>query len=213
MNKVSLRLVFTVFVASWTSLYGAVDAKVGEKQTAGVVCPPTVQVQGASSLKIYYADPYKIIPNLDQWKDERVKIQKELEARTNQIEALKASYTAKVSEVQSKGNLITSAAREAALEELKGLETSIQVKQQSFQEYAERVTQEAQMSIFREIETATKEYAQENKVDFVFAGGALYVDPKFEISDIITERMNAKYRSQKKTGAAPAAQLNQSQKI
>lgn len=150
------------------------------------------------SAKICYVDPYKIIPNLAQWTDERGKIQKELETRTKQIEDLKNSYTKKAQELQSMGNLVKDSAKEAALKELKRLETNIQIEQQSFQEYAERASQEAQMAIFREIEAAAKEYAQQNSIDFIFAGGAIYVNGKFDISETISELMNKRYLAGKK---------------
>lgn len=159
-----------------------------------------------SNLKICYVDPYKIIPGLDQWTEERTKLQKEMDTRANQIEELKMNFMKRSNELQNSSSLMTNAAKEAAQEELLRLENSIQIKQKSFQEYAERVTQEAQMNIFKEIEAATKEYALENNIDFVFAGGALYVRETFDISKEITERMNAKYRA--KTKSKPAAAVN-----
>lgn len=196
MKKLSLLL--TVTVLTTVATYAATpDTKVGEKTA------PAVPSMAPASLKIYYVDPYKIIPNLKQWEDERVKIQKELEMRTNQIEELKVAYTKKANELQSmsKSTAVRDQAKEAAAEELSHLERSIQIKQQSFQEFAERTSQEAQMSIFREIESAAKEYAQQQNADFVFAGNALYVNPKYEISDFIAEKMNAKYLAQKRAPA------------
>lgn len=149
------------------------------------------------SVKIRYVDPYRIIPKLEQGNDERMKIQKELENRSKQIEDLKLAYTTKANELQSKGNMLNETAKATAIKELNRLETDIKFEQQSFQEIAERASQEAQMTIFREIEAAAKEYAQANGIDFVFAGGAIYVNEKYDISDTIADIMNKKYLAQK----------------
>lgn len=151
----------------------------------------------AEVLKIRYVEPYIIIPKLEQWNDERLKIQKELENRTKQIEDLKTAYTTKATELQSKGNILSEIGKTNAIKELNRLETDIKFEQQSFQETAERTSQEAQKAIFREIETAAKEYAQKNGIDFVFAGGAIYVNDNYDISDMIADIMNKKYVEQK----------------
>jgi len=149
------------------------------------------------SAKIRYVDPYKIIPKLEQWNDERVKIQKELDTRAKQIEDLKTAYSTKANELQSKGNLLSEAGKANGIKELNRLETDIKFEQQSFQETAERTSQEAQVAIFREIEAAAKEYAQAQSIDFVFAGGAIFVNEKYDISDTIADIMNKKYLAQK----------------
>ncbi len=205
MKKLRILLALPAFV-TLSIVSAAPDTNVGTKPLMAAPVKQAVPAIVSESLTIRYVDPYKVIPSLEQWKDERIRIQKELEGRTAQIEELKMTYAKKTNEVQSKGNLLNDAAKQTVREELMSLENNIQIKQQSFQEYAERVTQEAQMSIFREIETATKEYAQEQKIDFVFAGGALYVNEKFDISQLIADRMNAKYLASKKGNSQPTTQ-------
>jgi Skp family chaperone for outer membrane proteins len=183
------------------------DKKIDEPKTAPITQPALKQVTGTDALNIRYVDPYKIIPKLEQWNDERVKIQKELENRTRQIEELKTAYTTKANELQSKGNLVTDVAKDNAIKELKRLETNIQIEQQSFQEYAERASQEAQITIFKEIESTAKAYAQANGIDFVLAGGAIYVNEKYDISDIIADTMNKKYVAQKAKTAPKAPEV------
>lgn len=182
------------------------DKKVGSSQTsvATPAAPATLDHSKAESAKIRYVDPYKIIPKLEQWNDERVKIQKELDTRAKQIEDLKTAYSTKANELQSKGNLLSEAGKANGIKELNRLETDIKFEQQSFQETAERTSQEAQVVIFREIEAAAKEYAQTHSIDFVFAGGAIFVNEKYDISDTIADIMNKKYLAQKAKNAPKA---------
>jgi Skp family chaperone for outer membrane proteins len=197
MKKIHIVLALPAIFSMFVSFAATTDTNPGGPS---VIAKPTASGPTliSDSVKIRYIDPYKIIPNLDQWQDERMKIQKDLETRTKQIEDLKTAYTTKVNQIQSMGNIVKDNVKESAIEELKSLESSIQVKQQSFQEYAERATQEAQMVIFKEIETAAKKYAQQNNIDFIFAGGAIFVNEKYDISDTLSTSMNNKYRAQKK---------------
>lgn len=182
-------------------LISAVDKNVGA-QAASTTAPG-----GHESFKLCYVDPYRVIPKSKQWEIERIKIQKALEDRTRQIEDLRTAYTTKANELQSKGNLLTDVAKDNALKDLKRLETNIQIEQQSFQEYAERASQEAQIAIFKEIESTAKEYAQANGIDFVLAGGAIYVNEKYDISDIIADIMNQKYAAQEAKTAPKAPEV------
>lgn len=203
MKKTQKALIVPALLTMLTSFAANPDTNIGSKPSASAksTAPAPTLVPMSESAKIRYIDPYKIIPKLEQWNDERIKIQKELEARTRQIEDLKVAYTTKANQIQSMGNVVKDKAKEDAREEMMKLENSIQIKQQSFQEYAERASQEAQMVIFREIETIAKDYALENGIDFILAGGAIYVNDKFDISDAIADRMNARYAAQKKNEA------------
>ncbi len=192
-------------LTSLTLIVKADDKKVGLSQAADA--KTQTAASAVESVKIRYVDPYKIIPKLEQWNDERVKIQKELENRSAQIENLKVAYSTKANELQTKGNILSEAAKATALKELNRLETDIKFEQQSFQETAERSSQEAQVAIFREIEAAAKEYAQSNGIDFVFAGGAIFVNEKYDISDIIADIMNKKYVAQKAKTAPKAPEI------
>lgn len=156
MKKTQLLLVFPALFSMLTSFEASADANIGTKPAQPIAKPAPAPMPMSESIKMRYIDPYKIIPKLEQWNDERVKIQKELETRTRQIEDLKVAYTTKANEIQSMGTVAKATAKENAREELMKLETSIQSKQQSFQEFAERATQEAQMTIFREIESKIK---------------------------------------------------------
>jgi len=192
-------LLLSVILSSLTSIL-AVDPN---QKTAAEI---TTAQQTKKNAEIRYVDPYKIIPKLEQWNDERARIQKDLDARSRQIEDLKVAYSTKANELQTKGNLLSEAGKNNAIKELSRLETDIKFEQQSFQETAERVSQEAQVVIFREIETVAKEYAQANGIDMIFAGGAIYVNEKYDISDTIANMMNKKYLAQKaKTATKPAA--------
>ena len=169
--------------------------------------PTIASCQAApESVKIGYVDPYTIIPSLKQWNDVRAGIQNDLETRTKQIEDLKTLHRTKTNELQSMINAATPQAIEQAKKELSRLAISIQAEEQAFPEHAERTTQEAQMVIFREIELAAKEYALEQGIDFIFAGGAIYVNDKFNISQNIADRMNSKYKAQSKKVVAPQRQ-------
>lgn len=188
------------------------DLKTNVPATGPSVIAKEATKSAPESVKIRYIDPYKIVPNLEQWKDERNVIQADLDARSKQIEELRTLYMTKANEIQTMGasSMAKGEAKENALEELSRLETSIKVKQQAFQEYAERAGQEAQMKIFKEIEEAAKEYAHEKNIDFIFAGGAIYVTDTYDISDEIAGRMNKKYAAQKKNPSMVAPKLEMS---
>ena len=79
----------------------------------------------------------------------------------------------------------------------------MQIKKQTLQEYAERVSQEAQMKILKEIEKTTKEIAEEQNIDIVLAGGILFVDEKIDITKEVVSRMNKKYAAKKKKEMKP----------
>ncbi len=197
MKKISVLLITSGMLTAYADL---------KMDTPRVPAGPSVIAKDSTksvpeTVKIRYIDPYKIVPNLEQWKDERNIVQADLDARAKQIEELRTLYTTKTNEIQSMGSMAKDKAKESAIEELRQLETSIQIKQQTFQEHAERAGQEAQMKIFKEIETVAKEYAQENNIDFIFAGGAIYVADAYDISDEIAQRMNKKYLAQRKTPA------------
>lgn len=165
---------------------------------------PTV-ASASDIIKIKFVDPYKVIQGLEEWKSESKRIQEELESRNNQIEAMKAQYQKKAQELQGMGSTAKPAVQEAKREELMNLQNSIEIKTQGLREFAERISQEAQMKIFKQIEEATSEVAQEKGYDIVLAGGAIYVNPKLDISHEVVERMNKKYNEKQKRQAKPAA--------
>ena len=155
--------------------------------------------------KIGFVDPYKVLQGLEQWKDEGMRIQKELQSRNDIIEAKKTAYGKKAQEVQSMGTTAKPEVKTARMEELKQLEVEINIKSQSLQEYAERVAQEAQMAVFKEIEAAAHEVALEMGLDIVLAGGVLYVSEKLDISANLITKMNTKYVAKKKQDQKTAA--------
>ena len=156
-------------------------------------------------IKIGFVDPYKVLQGLDQWKDEGMRIQKDLQTRNDVIEGKKAAYGKKAQELQSMGTTAKPEVRTSRMEELKQLEVEINIKTQSLQEYAERISQEAQMAVFKEIETAAQEIALDMSLDIVFAGGVLYVAPKLDVSAELIKKMNTKYAAKKKQEQKPAA--------
>ncbi len=151
--------------------------------------------QGA---KVGFVDPYKVMQGLDQGKDEGMKIQKELQGKGEQIEAKKTAYTTKMNALQSMGNTAKPEVVTAKSVELKQLEIEINALTQALQERAERVSQEAQMAIFKEIEATAQEIAFEKGLDIVLAGGVLFVSEKLDISTEVVTKMNAKYAQKKK---------------
>ena len=151
--------------------------------------------QGA---KIGFVDPYKVLQGLEQWKDEGMKIQKDLQAKNQKIEDKKTEYATKQSGLQGMGSTAKPEVVKAKQIELKQMAIAIEGMMQSLQEDAERVSQEAQMAVFKEIETASHEIAMEMGLDIVLAGGVLYVSPKLDVSAELITKMNTKYGSKKK---------------
>lgn len=148
--------------------------------------------------KIAFADAYSIIQNLDEWKEESERVQQEIGQRAAQIEKLKAEAQRKAQELQVMGSTAKPSVIEARREEILDLQNKIQIKQQGTEEFAQRISQEAQMTILKNIEIATKEIAQERGFDIVIGGGALYVNKQYDISDEVAARMNKKHAEKKK---------------
>ena len=156
-------------------------------------------------VKIGFVDPYKVLQGLEQWKDEGMRIQKELQAKNQQIEDKKAAYTTKINALQGMGTTAKPEVIDAKKYELKQLANEIELMSQSLQERAERVAQEAQMAVFKDIELASQEVALEMGFDIVLAGGVLYVSPKLDISSELVSKMNSKYAAKKKQEQKTAA--------
>ena len=192
MKKIVISLIFMGCIA--TNSFADIDVN----KSAAAPTSMTAMPKNSDALKIRFVDPYKVIQGLEQWKDEGMRIQKELEARNNVIEEKKAQYTKRANELQSMGSTAKQSVKDAKREELLTLQNDIQIKTQSLQEYAERTSQEAQLAVFKEIEAATHEVAQEMQLDLVLAGGALYVSEKIDVSHMVIEKMNAKYQAQKR---------------
>jgi Skp family chaperone for outer membrane proteins len=148
--------------------------------------------------KIGFVDPYKVLQGLEQWKDEGMKIQKELQAKNQQIEDKKAVYTTKLNALQGMGTTAKPEVISAKEYELKQLASEVKLMTDALQERAERVSQEAQMAVFKEIETISQEIALEMGLDLILAGGVLYVSPKLDVSAELIAKMNTKYASKKK---------------
>lgn len=194
MKKIVISIIIMSCIA--TSSFADVDTNKSAPAPSMVTMP-----NPSDALKIRFVDPYKVIQGLEQWKDEGMRIQKELQTRNDVIEEKKTLYGKKANELQSMGSTAKQSVKDAKREDLLTLQNDIQIKTQSLQEYAERVSQEAQMSVFKEIEAATHEVALEMQLDLVLAGGALYVSEKIDVSQVVVEKMNIKYQAQKRRRA------------
>lgn len=194
MKKISLVLLYACLISN---IY-AVDVN----KSAAITPNLTMAQQGT---KIGFVDPYKVIQGLEQWRDQGMRIQKEIQAKNQQIEDKKTAYTTKLNALQSMERTVKPEVVTAKGIELKQLEVEINTLTQSLQESAERMAQEAQMAVFKEIESAAQEIALDKGLDIVLAGGVLFVAPKLDISNDVITKMNAKYDQKKKQDQKTAA--------
>jgi len=173
------------------------NATVGADINKSVAITPNLTIANEGT-KIGFVDPYKVIQGLEQWRDQGMKIQKELQTKNEQIETKKTAYSTKLSALQSMASTAKPEVVTAKSVELKQLEIEINALTQSLQEHAERVAQEAQMTVFKDIEAAAQDIAMEKGFDIVLAGGVLFVSSKLDISAEVITRMNANYANKKK---------------
>lgn len=198
MRKVNImKKQYIVYLLYCVSLYGEVPADIKK----GEIVKKSIPL--SETLVIRFADPMGILQNSDQWKDISVQAQQEIDRRTKEVNKLENEYVKKAEELQSMGTMAKPEVKESKREALMTLQSEIQIKTKTLQEYAEDASRRAQMEIFKEVEQTTAEIAQQASYDIVLASGVLYVAPKLDITQDVAQRMNAKYTERKKRQAKP----------
>jgi len=94
------------------------------------------------------------------------------------------------------GSAVKASVKETKREELLTLRNEIETKKQTFQDYAERLQQEAEKKIFDKLSQTAKAIAEKLSIDIIVAN-VVYASEKIDISDEFITHLNAEFHKKK----------------
>ena len=140
-------------------------------------------------------------------------MQKELEKRASEIEAKQTKLKKNTEDLKKDGKT-----DEAKVTALMNLESEIKIDFQKYQARAKELSaqmQEKVQEIYKKISDTAATVAKEMGLVLVVPGPVLYVDAKYDITKEVADRLNNKYRAEKrakmlaKPGASATVPANQ----
>ena len=174
-----------------------------------VGCSAAVEVgvakNGGSKLPIGVVNISEILPVMGECpattisidiQDEDAEMQKELDRRGNEIETKQATLKKKTEELKKAGKN-----DEAAVTALMNLESEIKIDYQKYQARVKELSaqmQEKVQEVYKKISEISQAVAKDMGLSLVLPGPVLYVDAKYDITKEVADRLNNKYRAEKR---------------
>jgi outer membrane protein len=159
-----------------------------------------------------YIDPFIILEQSDEYKDELKNIEKELEGRKQQLKSLEEAAMKKKTEIETMGNALNETAKDRKREEFGQIEAQYRIKLQSAQEYAEKADQQARMKVLKKIQEEAMSLAKEENRILVLAGGVIYGEQPVDLTQKVLTRLNANYSAEKSKKAVSDKKIKEEKK-
>lgn len=216
-------LLFIMVLISSFSFVSA-DQKTGSEKTtqeklSSLPKEMEIQIRNIVQQEIQHSlasvDVLKVLEQSEEYKDEKVRVERELKQRGQQLKTLEETLMRKKEELEKLGMTLNEAAREQRYEELVSLEAQYRTKMQNAQEYAGNAEQKVRMNILKGIQEESEALAKEEGYIVVLSsgpmGGVIYGARSIDMTEKIVARLNAKYKAkqQKKEKETKAAEASQ----
>lgn len=164
----------------------------------------TMNTLVAKDMKIAKIEPTNIIIKSDKWAKLGETAKVELEKRSAELQKKQVALQKEAKKLESMGAAASKDAVQNTNEKIAKLRSDMEIEYQSLQAYEQRMSQEAQMAIVKDIEEATDQILAENDYDMVVAGGVIACKKEYDITDKVLARVNANYIAQQKKSDAVA---------
>jgi outer membrane protein len=172
------------------------------KHLSLIACSFMIAHVYAKDAKIGCIEPATIIIKCDKWTDLGREAQEALNNKGQKLQAKQQKLQEKMKKLESMGAAASKTARQELEEEVAKLRNEIQIEYESLQATEQRMSQEAQMEIVKDIEDATKQIAQEEDMDMITAGAVVYAKAELNMTDKVLARVNQNYAANKKKSDA-----------
>jgi Skp family chaperone for outer membrane proteins len=164
----------------------------------------------AKDIKVCYIDPSNIIMGSEKWKDLGESARAKMEEKARELTKMQQTLQKEMKDYESMGNAASKDARAKKEEQIAKLRSEIEIKYQSLQAYEQRLSQEAQMEVLKDIELATAEVAAEKDIDMITAGAVIFAKKDLNVTDEVLARVNKNYTVAKSKTTDAAAKLAKS---
>ena len=216
-NNLLFSLFLTLGVASVYADPQKADQKSVVVKTETDALPEGMSVEAIKNIvkdvikeSMGYIDPFMILEQSEEYKDELKKVEKELDGRKQQLKSLEEAAMKKKTEIETMGNALSESAKDRKREEFGQIEAQYRIKLQSAQEYAEKADQQARVKVLKKIQEEAVTLAKDENRILVMAGGVIYGEQPVDLTQKVLTRLNDKYsaENQKKatTDKKPVAQ-------
>lgn len=154
-----------------------------------------------ANVNIAFMEPYGVLDKSKEWEAQADKIKADIEKRTQKITKMVADFQKKDAELKSMGNVASASAKEKKQKELLSLKNSIEIEQSAAKEIPQQQAQMAQMGMLKKIEAAAKKIRKAHSIDIVFAGSAIDVAERIDITQLVADELNKNYKPADKVTA------------
>lgn len=166
-----------------------------------------VSAVSAKDTKVCFIDPTNVVMGSEKWKDLGDQARGKMEEKAQKLTEKQKTLQKEMKDYESMGNVASKDARSKKEEKIAKLRSDIEIEYQSLQAYEQRMSQEAQMEILKDIEVATQEIAQENDIDMITAGSVIFAKKDLNMTDKVLVRVNENYATTKAKTAEAATKL------
>lgn len=143
-------------------------------------------------------DPMRVLEGSLEYREGIEHIEKELEARKNELQNLEQQITKKRSEFETAAPTLNEAGRKERIDTITELQIKYQSRMQTAQQYAQGAEEDLRSKVLRKTQKVVADIAKERGLKIVFAGGILYADELLDITQEVVTRLNKEYEQEKK---------------
>lgn len=164
----------------------------------------------AKETKLCYIEPSAIIVGSEKWKDLGEAARAKMEEKAQKLTKKQQTLQKEMKDYESMGNVASKDARSKKEEQIAKLRSDIEIEYQSLQAYEQRMSQDAQMEVLKDIEIATREIAAEKDIDMITAGAVIFAKKELDVTNEVLARVNQNYTVAKSKTTDAASKLAKS---
>lgn len=152
-----------------------------------------------AAVKIAIVDVQTAIANSDQSKKLVGEMQKEFKPQQDQLRKIQATATALLEKAQKNGDVMSSEQKRRLQNEIESKNSDFEYFRQRLQKEVQERRQELFAPVDKEVQQAIEDLVREHNYDLVIpAQATLYVNPVYDVTNDVTEKLNEYYAASKK---------------